>query len=289
MKIKERHYPHPVLWQNSDDFFDTTFTTDLSVDSSRDGYTLNTDFSTTSGYLRELVSTLTASYAIHVECSSTRYREIFLFNRSRESFIIPSNLIDGKVEVCTFILANEYIPKYRDRQFHPDFEDISFEVWKGDVLAVGDELTFDADLVHDPLRKVPSIFSVQKSTSKEPMEVSAIGNKIVISLSSDNFDKYNALKNAESIQPVLSSLVIVPALVYVLEDLKAYSEEDLEQLEDESRWFRVLKRKLKDDFDLEISNISSSNESTLLLAQKLIGDPVTAALGSLYDVESDNE
>ncbi|WP_138418241.1 hypothetical protein [Aquibacillus sediminis] len=294
MKIKERHYPHPVLWKNSDDYQECYFKTDVSIDVEQDHYVLNADFTTSSGNLRELVISLKANYAIHLECSNTRYREIFRFNKTRESFTIPSNMLDGKVEMTTFILANDYISDYKDKHFHQDFGDLSFEIWKGDVLAVGDELSFDADLIHDPLRRIPSIFSIQKSTNKEPLDISSMSNKIVINLSEQNFNMYNSLRQAENLQPVLASLVIVPALASVLEDIKLKGEmndeEEFDQMEEESRWFRVLKRKLKDNFNIDIKNISgSTSDSSLVIAQKLVGDPVSSALQSLYEFEAEND
>lgn len=293
MKIKEKQYPHPVLWTNSNDFIDCEFKTELTIDTTSDYYTVNANFSTTSGYLRNLISNLRASYAIHIECSSTRYRDIILFNKSRYTTTIPAHNLDGKVEICTFILANEYINDYHDEHFHPDFDNIDFEVWKGDVLGVGNEVTFNADLIHDSLRNIPSIFSVQEYNHGEPMEINLMGNKIVILLSKANFEQYNSLRLVENMQPVLASLVIIPALVCVLEDIKSKSDssefEVLEQMEEESRWFRVLKRKLKTEFQIDIYNLSNTGDTTLAIAQKLVGDPVSNALRSLWNFESEND
>src|SRR3954452_9823142 len=105
MQIKPRSYPHPVLSHFGDDILATVFMPVVPVKGAKNAYVFDAIFKTNNEDLLSLVEQKKAQYAVHVECNQTRYRSIFTGTDERFSFEIPASMLDGRVEVCSFILA----------------------------------------------------------------------------------------------------------------------------------------------------------------------------------------
>ena len=112
----------------------------------------------------------------------------------------------GRFKSVPSDLAAKPIAKYKNSNFHPDYGKLTFNVRKGDTLAVGHDRTFTADKKTDPLRKVASIFSIVQDDRPEakPMDIDSSGSKVLIKLSKENFDSYMVLKHEAAYRPVLN-------------------------------------------------------------------------------------
>ena len=288
MEISSRAYPHPVLSHFGDDITDSVFQGVVEGKTSKTSYVFNATFKTNNGDLLALVDQKKAEYAVHVECNSTRFRKIFTSNTEKFSFEVPAHMIDGKVQICSLILAAKPIAKYKNSNFHPDYGKTAFNVRKGDTLAVGHDRTFTADKKTDPLRKVASIFSIveDKNPEAKPMDIDASGPKVLIKLSKENFDSYLVLKHEAAYRPVLNSSIVLPALVSVIEQVRAAGAEGLEAIS-ELRWFIVISRRLRDQ-GIDIEKAETFVDSSLKVAHALLGEPLTSALNGLKSI-TDNE
>lgn len=289
MQIKPRSYPHPVLSHFGDDIVGSVFQPTVTVKGTKTSYLFSAVFRTSNGDLRSLVEDKSAEYALHVECAATRYRSIFKSIDGQFSFEIPAHLLDGKVECCSFILATCDIADYRNSGAHADYAGLKFGVRKGDTLAVGPDCSFIAEKKIDPLRKIPSIFVVVPNENDDAasIDINATGDKIQVKLSKPNFDAYKFLSQAQPMHAALSSMIIVPALVALLEQAKeaSASQEELASLESR-RWYRVLVRALK-DIGVDANDPNAFKDSSILLAQRLIGDPLSGGLQALQRYEQD--
>ncbi|MEC0269718.1 hypothetical protein [Paenibacillus anseongense] len=282
MQISYRQFPHPVLSFFSDDVQDVDFQTSLKNTKTQNTYIFEASCFTSSDDLNGYLAERKACFAFHFECSSTRYRRMFTSYEEMFSFEIQADELEGKVQICAFILAAEDIERYSLSEFHEDYEGHSFSINKGDVLAIDTERTFFADKEVDPLKRIPSIFSVVPSHDEDalPLDFDSSGNKVIIKLSNDNFDKYKYLSVSQHLQPLLLSLVILPVLVSLLEMIK--DSEDSYEYED-FRWYQVIRAKLK-SMNIDLVNC---NESMVVVGQKLVGDPVTLSLDALESVEEE--
>jgi len=291
MQINPRSYPHPVLSHWGDDIVDSAFQGVVSGHGAKHAYVFEAVFKTNNADLLALVEKRQAMYAVHVECTSTRYRNIFKSEAERFSFEIGAGQIDGKVEVCCFILANKAIDKYRNANFHPDYEKATFRVRKGDTLAVAHDKIIEATKKNDPLRKVSSIFSIVPNDDPKAtgMDIETEGNKVLIRLSRPNFDSYLSLRHSPIYHPVLITTIVVPALVEVLERIRraAYARE-LDAFS-ELRWFLVLSRKLR-DLTINIEDDPDSfADSSLKVAHEMLGQPLGESLNGLKAATDDEE
>src|SRR5205823_5190425 len=105
MLVKPRLYPHPVLSPFGDDITDAEFQATLAVAGTKTSYVVKVTARTSNKDLRSLIGSRKARYAVHLECSATRYRALFASDQESFEFEIPASLIDGRVEVCSFILS----------------------------------------------------------------------------------------------------------------------------------------------------------------------------------------
>jgi len=275
MQISYRQFPHPVLSYFSDDVIGVEFQTSIKTQRTQNTYIFEVTSYTSCDDLVRLVKERKARYAFHFECQSTRFRRMFASFDEKFSFEIHADELDGKVQICAFILAAEDIDQYCLPEFHQDYEGHVFSVKKGDVLAIDNERSFYAEKITDPLKRIPSIFSVvpDHSEGAPSLDFDCSDDKIVVKMNAENFEKYKYLSVSQSLQPLLSSLIVLPVLVSVLEMMKSVDSLEYE----ESRWYQVIRNRLK----AIGKDIHNQNDSLLVMAQQLIGDPITTSLLAL--------
>jgi hypothetical protein len=190
--------------------------------------------------------------------------------------------VDGRVDVCRLIVAKSDINNYSSEEFHSDFNGRSFTLIPGDTLAVAEDLSFPANKKDDELAKLPSIFAITRNISIDPnpLDIDIGGQKIKILLMPELYQKFLYLNNDVLMRSTLCSEILLPALVFTLERIAAQS--DYSEFID-FRWYRVLAKKLK-ELNIEITSLNSSSEISLVLANKLLGDPLSNSLKDLENV-----
>ena len=278
MEIKYKLYPYPVLSAHSNDYKQGTF--DTTVNIVRDGYDLCIDFSAnlTSNSLLDCIKNGSAKYVYHLECAQTGFRTVVQTNKTTESYTLLNKSVNGKLQICPFVVATDDFAAYTSPDFHDDYQGISFEIEAGCVMAVGKMVTVDISKDIDDLANTPSIFNITKNpdTSCKQMLVDMSQRKIIIKLPLSDFYSYKALSTTPLAQPILNSLTVVPALVYVLEELRALPIDERSENSD-TLWYKVLSKVLLTQFNCDIESEEFNNENFLILAQKLINNPVSEA------------
>ncbi len=291
MQVRVRSYPHPVLAYFNDDIVGSQFQSTVAVRGTKTAYVFDITMKTSNQDLADMIEAGKAQYAVHIECALTRHRALFTGRTERFRFEIPSSSIDGRVEVCSFVLALDELPAYANTGFHPDYHSLSFSVRKGDTLAVAPDQTFIAEKKTDPLRRIPSIFVVVPNEAYDApaMDIDTDGHKVRVSLSRLNYEAYMFLRQAQPLHSSLNSMIIVPALVAVLEAIRraASTADGLATLESR-RWYTTVARRLK-ELGIDPSNPDGFPDSSPALAHKLIGEPLTDGLKSLRSYEETDE
>lgn len=282
MQIKLRQYPHPVLSYFADDLINCAFQSTIKTSITQTTYKFDVICKTSSQGLLDLIKKNQAHYAIHIECPSTRFRKLFPSLNGSFSFEIPADLLDGKVQICAFITASENILNYKNTDFNQDYGEISFRINKGDVLAVDRDRLFYAEKQIDPLKKIPSIFTVIQNNNPNPppFDIELTGNKVAILLSPENFRGYKFTSMVQDLQSTLATMLILPALAALVETMRVESAKNQEMEFEDRRWFRALGKKLK-NIGIDIHDPNSFIDSSIVIAQKLIGDPLAASLKTL--------
>ncbi|WNV80369.1 hypothetical protein RUL31_03395 [Bacillus atrophaeus] len=291
--MANKNYPHPVLVSYTDDFNPSKAEFDIKVSKriNRMNYELYCDVLLNEDNLQALLDEEKVTFAVKVVCSTTRYRNIFLFRSTENYLTIPASLLEKKVDISTFIVATEQIDNYYSLAFNEDYEDAKFTVFPGDVLAEGSEYTFNIEKKIDPLVKVPSVFTIVYNAENLHADVHSNGEKIIITLNKQDFDKYKQLKPLQNqyghLAALTSSIFILPALVSVIENIRRELmnlDNDLEAIKDyindkenDHRWFKVINARLLDE-GIKLSEPDNIMESSLVIAQKLLGNPLSNGL-----------
>jgi len=278
MQINYRNFPHPVLSHFSDDYVRSAFQTTVEVSSSARSYRLAIKNALGNGELRDAIESGLATFCIHVECRATRYRQLHRSRDTEFEIEVPADQVDGTVDICCLILANTDIPAYVNGNFHADFGGATFPISRGDILAVAEDRSFDADKQVDQLKKIPSIFSIQANTDRDapPIDVSWEGHKIVVLLAEKIHNHYKFIRQSQDMHVVLASMVVVPVLVetlLMLKDSSALDEADY----GERRWYKSIGNRLN-EIGFPVGGSEFQQASPLSLAQKLIDGPLDGAM-----------
>lgn len=282
MEIKYKLYPYPVLSKYSDDYKTGDF--DVTIDIVPDGYNLRVDFLTTltSAGLKALIGEDKAKYVYHLECAQTGFRTVVQTSKTSESFVLSNKSVNGKVQICSFVVAIEDIESYSSPDFHDDYSGSAFDIEAGCVMAVGKMATIDISKDVDDLANTPSVFCIIRNAdaSCKQMLVDMSGRKIVIKLPLNDYYSYKSLSQTPQAQAILNSLTIIPALTYVLAELKCMSVEDRRENAD-ALWYKTISKSLLTQFDCDIESDEFSSCNCIELAQKLINDPLSDAFQML--------
>ena len=118
------------------------------------------------------------------------------------------------------------------------------------------------------------------------MEVDLGSSQIGIGLGLQEFEIYSKFCDKVQFQPLLNTMVVFPALVYVFEELK---QDDGIENNDGKKWFISLSKAYeKRGINLE-EEIKSNEKTSVQLAQEAMELPLTAALKTMSDIFDTNE
>lgn len=270
MKLSHRSFPHPVVG-NADDVVDTAFQAAVSVHNDRVNYYIHVKLQCSSNTISKLVKKGDVVYVLHIECGNTLYRSATEFSETEREFMIPGECLNSNVEVNVFAQAKKDIAKYKVENAHPDYADATFAVSAGDILAISEGHSYDADINFDMLRSMSSIMEIKEREDKDdaPMEIVLNYEKIRIYLSQADFENYKIIRAHQVLSASLIATIVLPALV---EALMAMKEDDQSDIED-TRWCRCLKRRI------EYAGLSLE-APPLKLAQEILEKPVKRAFMS---------
>lgn len=161
--------------------------------------------------------------------------------------------------------------------FSNDYKGFKFNIEKGCVLAIGNQYNVHINKIKDDLANTSSIFSIVSST--DPLEnmikVELASQKLVISLPEKNYHQYYNIQGYIDMQPVMHSMIIIPALVYVFSELRRAGNQ-LYEYED-YRWFRSLTRACE-AINVTIDEENLKNIEILTVAQQLLDGPISKAI-----------
>ena len=242
MQLRSKYYTYPVITEDADFYIDSSFTSD--VDQDIDGYNivLILRYELKNPGLEELMKAGKVKVAHHIECLQTCYRKLILTEENEHRFVIRDGEVNGKVQVCSFLVAMEDIPHYSNELFSQDYKGFNFNIEHGCVMAVGSQIDLRINKIKDDLANTSSIFSIIPNYDETVTNiiVDISGNKIVISVPEKSFAIYSNMSATMDIQPIMHSMLIIPALTYALTELKE-SKDELYNYED-YRWFRSLRK-----------------------------------------------
>lgn len=282
MDIRSKLYPYPVLSDGTDDYIDSSFSFSLEVKKGPCELIFFVKMELNDSVLQKMLLNNEAQFLIHIECSYTAYREAICFTEnSFERHILEKDL-NGNVSVCGFIVAQNDIKDYSNPAFNSDYCELSFDIDKGGILAVGGQYNITVTKDTEELAKIPSIFTICRcaSDNDNSMKIDIDGDKIAINLCNEDFQNYKILSASPSFLPVFHSMLITPSLIYVFEILRREGTENYEM----RRWYQAIAKTLN-KHEITLNEESLAQYPSFELAQKLLELPVNKALSSLVSLD----
>ena len=290
MLIRNKYFPYPVIAKGNESYATATFTSD--VDFEKNGFHIRFILKASSNNegINELIASKKASFVHHIECVQTCYRYAVITQEEEEVFQIHQSKLNGAVQISTVIVANEDLKGYKNADFSADYRGFVFNIKKGCLLAIGECIEIELDKQKDDLENTSSIFSIVPNLDpNEPIinvDVSSTKSKIVIRIPIKGCNIYKNLSANLELQSIMHSMIIVPALVQVFDELKA-SRHELYNYSD-CRWFKALTKACK-NLKIELTEQSLENFDSYKTAQLLMDSPTMRALAYLAGGSDDED
>lgn len=277
MLLRNKYYPYPVIIEGGDYYINSSF--DVEVEQEFEGYNVKLLFRAelNNEEMQDLLDAGMVEIVYHIECPQTCFRTCFRTRDKMSSYLLKDTEVNGNVQVCSFVVAKKNIDKYTNRLFSADYAGFRFDIEKGCVMAISSQFNVRVNKIRDDLANTSSIFSIVPN--KDWMETTVITdlskNKIVIMLPEKTYGLYANMQNYMDVQPAMHAMIIIPALMYALNEIK----QDKEQLYnyEEHRWFRSLK-KACEGIGITINEETLVNIDTYKTAQLLLNSPVLKAM-----------
>ena len=287
MQLRNKYYPYPVIVEDGGYYENSNFTS--TFEQVMEGY--NVKLTVTVAFddvlLLQKIAQGEAIYAHHIECPQTCYRRVIKTKEKVKEILLKDTDVNGIVQVCSFVIAEKAIEKYTNESFAADYRGWKFNIEKGCILAIGNQYNVRINKVRDDLANTSSIFSIVPNTDQTESNVLVdLGQqKIVITLPEKTYQQYYNVQGYIDIQPVMHSMIIVPALVYAFSELRI--TDDLEGME-YYRWFRALKKSC-DGIGVNLDAEGLKTMDSFKVAQQLLNGPIAKAIeysamgGGIYE------
>lgn len=291
MNITNRLFAYPVLSDEKNDYKKSIFNVDFKYTTQGvNSLQLTFDITMNCRELNDLIFSGQAEYVIHLECSTTAYREVLHSVSRHIEHVVSLGRINGILDVVAFIILKKRVKKFICTDWVSDFDGVSFDLFQGSILAYQNLSCLNITKKYE-FTNASSIFSVYKRLTDEdkPAEILLDLPKIRIGLGNREYDIFALYSSKTELQPILHSMIIFPALIYVFEELK---QEGGEELYNNKAWFLALEQSYAKrglDFMKEVLN---SEKTSYQLAQEAMELPISKALNQITlffnDLEEDS-
>ena len=182
-------YPYPLLRETPEDYVSSTFNGNLEVLREDQGFRIVPRFSVNNEQINELINSGMFSYAVQIQCRSTYYRTVE-YIKDNTPFFIYGGTVHELVELCPCIIAMKDLEGYLCDDFVPAFKLSPVNIYKNDVVGIGNIIRFRAYYKADEVKKASSVVTVQADATIERIQVDLNKPNIIVTLPQNQYDAY---------------------------------------------------------------------------------------------------
>lgn len=242
MSYRARAYPYPVLSSFSHDFgpdakFSSTIEPTIAADDPQ-RVSIAFDITHSSAWLDEYRIDGMAKLVMDVECRATLFRDYVDLASHKGMIAFVSGQLYGAVTATPLLVATSDNTRYRPEGVDAEFGLAEFTVRQGDILGVGESLSFDLEFSRTLDR---DLITIEYSPELQDVYTFVFtGPRIIVKAGVNLQDPIGHMRKDASINPYLYMSVYKDCLSGALNFLAAEGEEDSA----DRPWARALLRKL---------------------------------------------
>lgn len=287
MVIKNKIFPYPVLSEDLDDYENSKFIAHVdiiekNVNDTVIKFTLELENKT----LKNLIATGKAVYVVHIECGTTAFRTMVKTSSTIFQYRINNKRVNGDVVLLAMIVAIEDIPFYKNTNLNQDYADTDVFIGAKSIMAYYNIGTIVIEKEYEELAHNNSFFVLSKRIKKDteeqqPVEYDISTDKIVISVYPETYKMYKSISMDPKMQPFVKTLIVLPALVYMLEMVRADMNNDFESYKTK-KWFIHISKACKSrNVDFIDDIICNYDKPIIWHVQQLLSLPLEKTFESM--------
>lgn len=287
MKIsKNRIYPYPIYSELSDDYKNNDFSLEADIEYDSETASLQLEVNLEDEVIRELIINRLVGLYCHVECSSTKYRELFELSLNTEdsayNIEIPLFKLNDNIEVMCMLVAKENIASFADDNLGDLYEGEKIRFPQYGTIGFTDTTELTLIKRMDINGDIPSVFTIVASEEEKEIQTEFNGDQIEIFIPKDQYEIYENYKGTGI--RVKQMMVIIPALIEVLDIIKTG-----EGGYDDLPWFIVIEEAIKKLNYTGFDDDNFKNKPSFELAQEILGDIAKDAFNEFDAMNKDKD
>lgn len=236
------NYPYPILLEDNIDYKNSVLRVRYLYQSLKDYHNIKIECEINNEEIKKLIENKKACYAVQIESPNAMYRKLFEFYDGEDIIInIKNDEVIDYIEIGLALLAKEDIENYKNDDFVDPYQNIKMKVSKNEVIGVCHSVRQIIVLNNEPLKEVHSIFNLQKDSQIKNITYDPNNNRILIKVPEEVGNYYLTSKGSREKIDILNSIIFMPILTSIINDMKDGTEEFADRL-----WFKTLTNKIKE-------------------------------------------
>ncbi|MED2793056.1 hypothetical protein P4256_15100 [Bacillus wiedmannii] len=262
--------PYPVLSKENDSYYDSDFDVQVIAKKSFGQLVLEAEFVLDNPSLQDLINQGKAVFVLHYECSHTSFRGMAKSNQETLTIQLDEQQVRGKIDVHSFILANERIVDYINPNWNSFYAGFPITYEKGNSLAFGGaaEIVLHEEAAEE--QKLPSIVTIRRASNRELVGIELGADQILVLLPEKLYKQY-ANYGGSRLKDTILSLIILPALIDVFHTIKV----EPSSFED-NRWYKVLVQIFENN-NVQFDRVLNDQIPVIEAAQLVLRNPLVAS------------
>lgn len=240
MEIRNRLFPYPVLSEETDDYVSGSFSAEVDISQGINDITFIFSFYLDDYGIQKMINHGEAYFAIHLECSKTAYRKLLSSSQKTITFHVSSTRINGDVALVGMVIAKKDIPYYKNDNLNSDYENADIYIPRAGIVAYQNMPKVRVTKNYEELKSSDSFFSIVKrakdNDDMHPVEFELTQEKIRIVADENVYGAYIRYSMDDNSKNLLWSLLLMPAVIYMLECLRR----DGVEVYEETEWYQKI-------------------------------------------------
>lgn len=236
------NYPHPILLENTVDYKNSVIKAKYLYQGLKNAHNIKIECEINNDEIKKLIQNKKVCYAVQIESPNAMYREMFEFYDEDEiNITVKNSQVIDYIDIGLALLVKEDIGNYQNSDFVDAYKNINMKISKNEVLAVCQSVRKIIVLNDEILKEVHSIFNLQKDSQISNITYDPNYDRILIKVPEEIGNYYLTSKGNKEKIVVLNSILFMPILTSIVNDMKDAEKEFFSRL-----WFKTLTNKINE-------------------------------------------